>query len=427
MDNAVSRHVLSNGMVVLLKPVHTTPAISWWVFYRVGSRNEPTGKTGASHWVEHMMFKGTDRFPAGVLDRAVDRVGGVWNAQTSFDYTAYYATLPAAEIDLALEAEADRMVNAHFDPADVEAERTVIISEREGAENSPTFWLSEELRAMAFRVHPYHHEILGDMADLHSMTRDDLYAHYQTYYVPNNVIAAAVGDFDRDDMLARIEALYGDIPAGAAVPPVTRSEPPQHGERIVRVERPANAAYVTLAYHVPAVTHPDWFALNLLDSVLAGASAPGGGGLSNRTSRLYRALVDTELAANVGGGLYSSVDPFLFTISATVRDGRTPEEVQAALDGEIARVVAGEMTQAELDKARKQARALFAYGTESVTRQAFWMAFAENFESYTWYENYLENLDRVTLADVQTVAQRYLRPAQRVVGWLVPTAEGAAL
>lgn len=424
MADQVIQHVLGNGLTVLLKEVHTAPVISWWVLYRVGSRNEYTGQTGASHWVEHMMFKGTETFPAGVLDKAIDRVGGVWNAQTSYDYTAYYETMPAAEIDLALRAEADRMANALFDPAEVEAERTVIISEREGSENSPTFWLYEETRAAAFRVHPYHHQILGDMADLRTMTRDGLYGHYRSYYVPNNAIAVAVGDFDAADMIARIEALYGAIPPGPEPPPMMRAEPPQQGERTVRVEREGNAHYVYLGYRAPQAAHPDFFKLALVDSVLAGASAPGGNGIGNRTSRLYKALVETELAASVGGGLYPSIDPHLFSIVATVRDGRTPNEVQAVLDAEIDRLVGGDVTQAELDKAKKQARALFAYGTEGVTGQAFWLAFAENLSGHTWYENYLDHLNAVTLDDVKAAAQQYLRRTQRTVGWFIPTGEG---
>lgn len=424
MTSRVSKHSLDNGLIVLLKEVHTVPVISWWVLYRVGSRNERTGQTGISHWVEHMMFKGTPRFPAGVLDKAVDREGGVWNAQTSFDYTAYFETMPASRIDLALEAEADRMVHAGFDPDEVEAERTVIISERQGSENSPTFWLNEEVRAAAFRVHPYHHQVIGDMADLRTMTRDDLYHHYRTYYAPNNAIAVAVGDFERSAMLDRIEELYGGIPAGPAVPPVMRTEPPQQGERTVRVEREGNTSYILLGYRAPEATHPDWFRLSMVDSILAGASAPGGNNIGNKTSRLYKALVETELAAAVGGGLYPSIDPYLFSIVATVRDGRTPEEVQAALDAEIQRLMDGDITQVELDKAKKQAKALFAYGTESVTGQAFWLAFSENFTGYAWYENYLDHLEHVTLDDVREAAQRYLRPSQRTVGWFIPTSNG---
>jgi zinc protease len=416
----VMRRVFDNGLTVLLKEVHTAPVISWWVLYRVGSRNERTGQTGISHWVEHMMFKGTEQFPAGVLDKAIDREGGIWNAQTSFDYTAYFETMPAHQIDLVLQAEADRMANALFDPQEVESERTVIISERQGSENSPTFWLHEETRAAAFRVHPYHHQVIGDMADLTTMTRDDLYKHYQTHYVPNNAIAVAVGDFDTAVMLARIEELYGGIPLGSEPPPVTRVEPPQQGERTVRVEREGNAVYIYTGYRAPEATHEDWFKLAVVNSVLTGASAPGGNSIGNRTSRLYKALVETELAAGVGGSLYPSIDPYLFSVMVTARDGRTPEEIQAALDAEIDLMRHGDITQAELDKAKKQAKALFAYGTEGVTGQAFWLAFAENFSSYTWYENYLEHLQAVTLDDVNEAARRYLSRSQRTVGWFIP-------
>jgi zinc protease len=418
----VQRHVLDNGMVVLLKEVHTAPIISWWVLYRVGSRNEPTGLTGVSHWVEHMMFKGTPQFPAGELDKAVDRVGGSWNAQTSMDYTAYFELLPAEHIDLALRAEADRMVNATFDPEETESERTVIISERQGAENSPGFWLSEAVQAAAFRVHGYHHEIIGDMTDLETMTRDDLYGHYKRYYMPNNAIAVAVGDFDSATMLARIKELYGSIPAGELPKPFVRPEPPQQGERRVRVERPGGSAFIQVAYRVPEATHPDWFALELVNGILCGPDGLGGGGIDNKTSRLYKALVETELAASVDGGMNATIDPFLYHIDITVRDGKTPEEVEAALNAEIDRLRAGDVTEAELARIKKQARALFAYSTERVTTQGFWLAYSENFSSYTWFENYLKNLEAVTLEHVRAAAAKYLRPQNRTVGYFIPTA-----
>ena len=141
---------LANGLTVLLREMHTAPVVSFWVWYRVGSRNERTGRTGASHWVEHMLFKGTPRFPADALERSVSRTGGVWNAMTSMDWTTYYETMPSSDIDLALRLEADRMRNSSFKPADVDSERTVIISERQGAENSPMFLLGEELQAAAY-------------------------------------------------------------------------------------------------------------------------------------------------------------------------------------------------------------------------------------------------------------------------------------
>jgi zinc protease len=417
----VTRHQLDNGLTVLLKEQHSAPVISWWVLYRIGSRNERTGQTGISHWVEHMMFKGTETFPGSILDKLISREGGSWNAQTSMDYTAYYETMPADRIDLGLRLEADRMVNAQFEPDEVESERTVIISERQGSENSPVFWLGEEVRASAFRVHGYHHEIIGDMADLHTMTRDDLYGHYRNHYMPNNAIAVAVGDFDTDTLLKRIGDLYGNIPAREKPQPFARPEPEQIGERRVMVERPGSTAFLEIAYHAPPATHDDWFKLAMLNSVLTGPSGMGGGSTDNKTSRMYQAMVKTELAVDVDGGLLPSIDPYLYDLVVTLRDGRTLEEVEAAFDKEIERVLNEDIKQAELDKAKKQARALFAYGTERVTSQAFWLAFSENFDSFTWFDQYVSRLEAVTVQDVREAAEHYLRPQNRTVGWLIPT------
>ncbi|MBI5666942.1 MAG: insulinase family protein [Chloroflexi bacterium] len=421
----VSRHQLDNGLTVLLKEQHSAPVISWWVLYRIGSRNERTGQTGVSHWVEHMMFKGTGQFPGGDLDKMISREGGTWNAQTSMDYTAYFETMPADRIDLALRLEADRMVNAQFEPEEVESERTVIISERQGAENSPLFWLGEEVRAAAFRVHGYHHEILGDQADLETMTRDDLYNHYRRHYMPNNAIAVAVGDFNSADMLRRVEELYGTIPPGDLPKLFQRPEPEQQGERRVRVERPGSNHFLEVAYHAPAATDDDWFKLAILNSVLTGPSGMGGGSVDNKTSRLYQALVKSEIAADVDGSIMPTIDPYLYDLVATLRPGRTLEEAETVVEREIERLRNEPISQAELDKAKKQARALFAYSTERVTAQAFWLAFAENFESYTWFEHYVPRLEAVTIQDVQDVAQRYLRPQNRTVGWFIPTGNGA--
>jgi zinc protease len=421
----VTRHVLDNGMTVLLKEVHNAPIVSWWVMYRVGSRNERTGITGASHWVEHMLFKGTEQFPPGYLDKAIDRLGGTWNAQTFIDYTAYYETLPAQHIDLALRVEADRMINARFDPEEVASERTVIISERQGSENSPMFWLGEEVQAAAFRVHGYHHEIIGDMIDLETMTRDDLFNHYRAHYMPSNAIAIAVGAFDTDEMLAKIGSAYGAIPAGKSPNLFVRPEPPQNGERRVRVERPGSALFLQFAYRAPSASQDDFFALEIINSLLCGPSGMGGGGTDNKTSRLYRALVETELTAGVYGDTTPTIDPFLYTITMTLREGRTHEEVEAVFNREIDRLRAGDLSEAEIQRAKKQARALFAYSSERVTSQAMWLAWAEMFAGYEWFESYLDRLNAVSLAHVLRVANQVLRPQNRIVGAFVPTKDEA--
>ena len=413
----LSHHTLDNGLTVLLKETHSAPVISWWLAYRVGSRNEPTGKTGISHWVEHMMFKGTEQFPAGLLDREIDRAGGQWNAFTSMDSTKYFETLPAGKIDIAMRAEADRMTQAIFDPDETESERTVIISERQGAENQPTFWLGEEVRGAAFRVHGYHHEIIGDETDLRTMTRDDLYNHYRQHYQPANAAAIAVGDFDSRDMLARIEELYGSLPSDGAPELFARQEPAQAGERRVVVERPGKTAFCEICHRVPAATHEDWLKLKVLDAILSGSS----GASDNKTSRFYQALVKTEIAAGVGAWLTPTIDPYLYSIMVTLREGRSPLEAEEALLAELARVQNDGVGEAELAKARKQAKAAFAYSTESVTEQAFWLAQSFILGDVNWFDTYAERLMAVSADDVLEAARRYLTPRNRIVGALHPT------
>jgi len=472
----ITKLTLSNGLMVLLKEITNAPIISHWVWYRVGSRDEPTGLTGISHWTEHMQFKGTPHFPAKVLDKAIARDGGYWNAFTFLDWTTYFETMPADKIDLSIQLEADRMQNSLFEPDEVASERTVIISERQGSENEPTFRLGEEVQNTAFRVHPYHHEIVGDMADLHLIQRDDLYRHYRSYYTPNNAVLVVAGDFETEAMLKRIRELFEPVPSGPQTPRtpteggltdgkpaesdggvhrrgapsvetqniavetqniaslqggrlqrLVRLEPPQTGERRVTVEGPGETTYAQVVYHAPQGQHPDFFAFTVLDSLLSGPSSLNmfGGGISNKTSRLYRALVEKELAVGVSGGLSATIDPFLYTINLTIHPQRPASDALQAMDDEIKRLQDAPPPSDEVARAVKQARALFAYGSESITNQAFWLGFAEMFATYDWFLTYLDRLAEVTPEQVQRIAQTYLRPQNRVLGIYLPTQENA--
>lgn len=422
MENGVKKVMLDNGLQVVLKEMHHAPVASFWIWYRVGSRNEMPGITGISHWVEHMVFKGTPAFPKGEFDKMVAREGGVFNGMTWLDWTTYFETLPSDRFDLALRIEADRMVNSLFDAQELEKERTVVISEREGAENFPEWLLEEEVQAVAYRLHPYRHQVLGWKQDLQSMTRDDLWQYYRAYYAPNNAIAVATGDFQGDALLARIEELFGVIPPGPELPVVRASEPPQRGERRVVVEGEGQTAYLLMVFHAVPATHLDYFPLVVLDTVLGGAKPMSffGGGTSNRSSRLYKALVDTELAADVDSSMASTIDPFLFSFSATLRPDRTLEEVETALWAELERVAQEPITPEELAKAIKQTRAQFAYSSESVSNQGFWLGFSEVVASTEWFDSYLDNLAAVSAEDVQRVAREYLAKSRRTVGWYVP-------
>ncbi len=423
MTNDVIMTSLSNGMLVHLKEIHTAPLISHWVWYRVGSRNEPPGCTGISHWVEHMQFKGTPKFPSGVLDKAISRDGGVWNAFTYLDWTAYYETLPADRIRLALELESDRMVNSLFEPEEVESERTVIISERQGSENEPLFRLDEAMQMAAFSTHTYGHEVIGSIEDLKAIQRDQLYAHYRQHYVPNNAVVAMAGDFEAKRMLEMIDALYGEIPA-ADLPAVTiAGEPPPSEEKRVALSGAGETAYLRLAYYAPCAHQADFFALSVVDSLLSGPASLnmfGGGGISNKTSRLYQALVERELAVTIGGSLQATIDPYLYILTATIHPNSQPQAVLTAIDDQIYRLQDAPVSADEISRAIKQARALFAYGSENITNQAFWLGYAEMFDHYDWFVNYVQRLEQITPLDVQRVAQTLLQPSRRVVGVYLP-------
>lgn len=420
--DALTKTTLNNGLQVILKESHVAPVASFWIYYRVGSRNELPGVTGVSHWVEHMLFKGTEQFPRGEFDKAVSRAGGIFNGMTSQDWTTYFETFPSERIELALQVESDRMANSIFDPEETESERSVIISEREGSENNYFYLLNEEVQASAFRAHSYHHPIIGWKSDLLTMDRADLYGHYRTFYTPNNAIAVAVGDFDTQEMLAQIEHYFGALPAGPAVPRVRVQEPEQQAEHRVILRGNDVTSYLIMAFHAPEATHPDFFPLIVMDAVLSGAKGMGlfGGGGNNRSNRLYKALVDTQLAVDISSSYRPTIDPDLFSFYATLAQGVEHQRIEEAIWGEIAKIQQEGVTANELTKAIKQTKAQFAYSSESVTYQAYWLGFSEVIASTEWLDDWLEKLTAVTAEDVQRVAQAYFAQNNQTIGWYVP-------
>ncbi len=424
--NDIFVRTLPNGLTVLLQEAHDAPLASFWVWYRVGSRDEHPGLTGISHWVEHMQFKGTPSLAKGAIFRDVSKHGGTLNALTSNDWTAYYETLPADRLDLSLQIEADRMANSLFDPEETDSERTVILSERQGAENTPTFLLYEEVVGAAFRAHPYRHMVIGHETDLRTISRDDLYDHYRRYYAPNNAFVVAVGDFDAAELYNRIETAFGQIERGSDIKRRQAVEPPQRGERRVTLRRPAPTAYLRMAFHAPNAQHPDTPALLLADAVLSGGKGMGlgGGGPMGRSARFYRALVAAGLARSASSDFDLYVDPYLFTVGVTALPGVDPSQIEAVVDAELARLRDDAVSESELARALKQLKAQYVYSGEGVTNRAFWLGQMEMVDSYRRVASLIDELEAVTPDDIQRVAQTYLQPETRTVGWLVPDGEG---
>jgi len=413
---------LENGLTILLKEIHSAPLISQWIWYRVGSRNEKPGITGISHFVEHILFKGTSQYPANVIDHAIARDGGMMNGMTFLDWTTFYETMPSDKIDFSLQMEADRMVNCLFTGEEIETERTVILSEREGNENEPLFRLSEAVQAEAFPSHPYHYEVIGTQEDISTVSRDALIQHYQQYYSPANALVALAGDFAMDEMEKRLREIYDEIPsAGQPRVQISPDNPPERENETI-IEGPGETTYLQMVYRAPRAVEKDFFILSVLDSILSGPTSLNmfGSGISNKTSRLYQALVEKDLAVTVSGGLTATIDPYLFDVSATIHPQKKARDVICAIDDEIDRLKSHKITTEEIQMAIKQAKALFAYGSENITNQAFWMGYSNMFASHAWFESYLENLEKVTAEEIISAAQNYLDASHRVIGIYQP-------
>jgi zinc protease len=419
--------VLDNGLTIFIQEVHTAPLASVWCWYKVGSRDELPGFTGVSHWVEHMNFKGTTNIPREKVKGIIEEYGGSWNGYTWIDQTTYLETAARDALDRMLFIEAERMANGLYEPEEVESERTVIISELEGGENDPDQLLEMEVNAAAFKAHPYGNPTIGWLSDLQRMTRDDLYGYYRRYYVPNNATLVVVGDVDPEDVIRRANHHFGPIAPGPLPARLLSAEPPQVGERRVTIEKEGTTAYVKLAYHAPAATDEAFFPLLLIDSVLTGAK-----GLNlwssfrtpppQRSARLYRALVEGRLASAVSGGLLPTADPYLYTISITVREGTGLEAVERAALAEIDRLSREGITAEELDKAKNQLRARLVFENDSVTNVAHQLGYFQTIASVDLFLSLARRIESVTRDQVADAAARCLRPSNRTVGWFVPVA-----
>jgi zinc protease len=426
MDSNMTSAVLDNGLTVLVEEVHTAPIASVWCWYKVGSKDEVTGLTGVSHWVEHMNFKGTTNIPRDQVKGIIEKFGGSWNGYTWIDQTTYMETASTAGLDRMLFIESERMANCIYDPGDCESERTVIISELQGGENDPDTLLEQEVIAAAYKVHPYRHPTIGWLSDLQTMTRDDLYQYYRRNYVPNNATVVVVGDVDTSDVLRRVDKQFGGIPAGPAPRRVNVVEPEQMGERRVEVAREGTTAYLKLAYHAPAVADAEFFPMLVLDAILTGAK-----GINlwssfrtpppQRSARLYRALVEQRLASSVAAGVLPTEHPFLYLISATAMDGISLADVESAATSVLDDLTRGGITEHELAKARNQLRARLVFENDSVTNLGHQLGYFQTVANLDVYREAPQRIAAVTQDQVEAVARKYLRSDRRTVGWYSPT------
>jgi zinc protease len=408
----------SNGLRLLLLQNRVAPVATFCIVYHVGSRNEAVGYTGATHLLEHLMFKGTPEYnrELGTAVAAVlEALGARFNATTWFDRTNYYETIPSDQLDAVVRLEASRMRGSLIRDEDRAPEMTVVRNEFERGENSPFQVLYKQTFAVAFREHPYHHPTIGWRSDIEGVSTGRLKEFYDVFYHPNNATAMLIGDFEEEEALTTIERHFGRIPPSARpIPPVFTVEPPQEGERRFLVRRAGRVAWTALSWRTVAALHADTHALAVLGNVM-------GGGL---TSRLYQALVEKSLALSVTVVPWQLRDPGLFSVFCPVRPGVEPAAVEQTVREEIVRLIRNGVTEAEVEKARTQIEAEVIFDRDSTDQIAAALSEAIAVADWEWYANYPAAIRRVTTEDVRRVAEAYLQDDALTVGLFLPRSEG---
>lgn len=406
----------ANDLDVLLMPQNTVPVVVFMITYHVGSRNEPTGLTGATHMLEHLMFKGTARFHKAQgtsVFQVLQRVGAQVNATTWLDRTNYYALLPREHLSLAVEIEADRMRGALLLPEDVEAERTVILNEMDRSENDPLRNLYQAVWSVAFVAHPYRHPTIGWRSDVENITAEALRHFYDTFYWPNNATVSIIGDFELEEALKLVQQHFGLIERSPRpIPPVWTREPVQRGERRLVLHQAGELGVVMVAFKSPAGLDPDADALDVLACILS----------QGRNSRLYRKLTDSGRTLSVTATNERHRDPGLFYVVARLAPGVAHAEVEAILLEELAQVATCGVSEEEVARAQTQLAALEVYGRDGPFAIAAQLNEAIAIGDWKLYATYLDRIACVTAVDIQRVAQTYLTEAARTVGWYVPQA-----
>ncbi|MBS1840481.1 MAG: insulinase family protein [Acidobacteria bacterium] len=410
---------LKNGMKVLVQSDHSIPNVALYIFYRIGSRNEHPGTTGLSHFFEHMMFNGAKKYGPGELDKVMEANGGENNAYTTQNTTVYQDWFPRSALPLIFDIEADRIQYLQFDPKKIASEREVVASERRlRTDNDNGGLLDEQLWATAFIAHPYQWPVVGWMSDIEHWTMEDLKHHFEMGYSPNNATMVVVGDVTSDEIFQLCEKYIEPIPTHAPPPPVTTVEPDQLGERRLVVHKPAELPLLEIAYHVPQTNNPDFYALNILQTVL----------VHGESSRMYQRLVDKDqIALNVDMDAGPAFDPTLVIVNAQPKQGVDPAACEKAIYEELDKAKTGLISDLELEKAKNIRLVQFYQQMRTISGRANTIGTYEVFfGDYNRLFDAAKNYSAVTKEDVQRVARKYFGANNRTVATLIPENEEKA-
>ncbi|HEY9632628.1 MAG TPA: pitrilysin family protein [Coleofasciculaceae cyanobacterium] len=414
----VRQTVLDNGLVVLTKEVHTAPVVSVQVWYKIGSRNEEPGVNGIAHQLEHMLFKGTKERPIQ-WGRLFSALGSESNAFTSYDNTVYFGTIEREKLTALLTLEADRMENATIDAQQLDKEKRVVISELQGYENSPGYRLNRAVMRAAFPNKAYGLTVGGTKADVEKFQVEQVRNYYRKYYSPNNASLIVVGDFKTEPTLKAIKETFGKVPKRDSKvensnpqPTNVQSTTPQEQRTPIVLREEGSAAFLQEVYPLPAATHPDVPALDVMDYILTGG----------RNSRLYQALVESGIASNISGGAANLVEAGWYELSATAAPGQKLEKIEQIFASEIAQLSEKGVSEEELNRAKTQLSAGIILANRDITSQAMQLGSNQSTAGdYRYTDIYLAGVEKVSAADVQRVAKNYLAKANRTVGFFEPT------
>ena len=414
----VAQRTLANGMNIIVKEDHRSPVAVSMVWYRAGSMDEVSGTTGVAHMLEHMMFKGTKKTPVGEFSRTIARAGGRENAFTSRDYTAYYEQLHKSRLPLALELEADRMVNLSFAEDEFAKESKVVMEERRSrTDDDPHSQLREQLMATIYLSHPYRSPVIGWMNDLQNMQLADARGWYEKWYAPNNATLVVAGDVEPDEVFRLADKFFGSIPARALPQRKIQNEPRQFGIKRITVKAPAELPYVVMAYHAPVLrdVDSDWepYALFVLNGILDGSDA----------SRLNRELVRNARLANSANSSYDLINrgPALFFLDGIPAEGKTVADVEAGLREQIRVLVEQGVSDDELRRVKAQVTAAQVFARDSVYYQAMRIGMLQTIGlPYDSSDLQVKKLQEVTADQVREVARKYLIDDNLTVAVLDP-------
>ena len=412
----VETFTLKNGMKFLVVEDFSIPNANMYLFYKVGSRNEYQGITGLSHFFEHMMFNGAKKYGPKFFDQTMEFNGGANNAYTTENVTVYTDWFPASASEIIFDMEADRIASLSIDPKMVESERGVVLSERRtGLENSPWRFLSQSVQATAFQEHPYHWPVIGYEDDMKNWTQQDLERYFKTYYAPNNCVVVVSGAIKADQVKEFAEKYLEPIPAQPAPPAVHIVEPEQTGERRITVKKEVATPYLMIAYHTPESKNEDYYALNILSSILS----------SGQSSRLYTALVDKQqLATQIATDFGDSFDPNLFSFYAVANKNINETDLENAIYVEIEKIKTNGISETELQKIKNQKLMEFYSQVETINGKSNNIGTYEVFfGDYRKMFNAPANYNKITVADVQNVAKKYFTKSNRTVGILKTNVE----